>query len=289
MSKEEIVEYWKDNSRKKLIVIAIALVVVICLAFLVFSMQSPIQPSDNNATGAETTAELEPPLKEEQLRTKGIDRSSYNFPEISGYDYFRQLPGPPLDFLEYKIMYEQGRITDIFRIPEEYYLQPEFIISWPNWINRYKQIEQNIGTLGTGFYQAEQWIYDLKAGETVEASTLLFAGSKIQYYQGISLDYSNKENFNVKIIPEETILGRTYPEFERNPDWIQPIRFIITAKPEIKPGQYMIDFYFKEISNENKEKWREKYRLLFIDRSRSIIEVPINLRFYIGIAEGEEQ
>jgi len=195
-------------------------------------------------------------------------RPDYSF----GNEPFELLPEYPEDLQEVKKLFETNTIP-IQRVPEEYYLQPEFYPSWYGVCEKlYGEERKNYGVYGFNIYPSLITSF-CKKGDTFNVSALVNTGFGVQVRTGtkINLTY-NSTILDVQISGVSTdsfLLNKTFPAFELG--WSKPITLSITVLENINTTVI--------IKNEKpsivKDKlWRNLYGLEYSPVGSLVEEVP---------------
>ena len=174
---------------------------------------------------------------------------------IEPIDFMTNIPPKPDDYVLIMRELDSGYIN-ILELDKSYWLQPDFYPSWKHAQKFYTEHDYSRwGVGGYGAYPANpEIIFDkTNIGTWIEDSILFKTGYGIETWQGIKLIAENNEYFDVSIKPNELLLEPTFPVFSE--DWVRTLIYRVTIKKEPPKGEYRINIYQVEPSEENSEKW----------------------------------
>ena len=141
---------------------------------------------------------------------------------------FEELPAFPQDFYEIRQLFLTQQIP-ASRLNKSYYMQPEILTSWDYCSEKfYNHTYQNIGRYGLGFLPSRFDIYNFEIGDEITISTIAYASPGISLYQGLKLNVSSNEFFNVSAVKPadlHILFSPTYPVFK--PGWSQQVEITI--------------------------------------------------------------
>jgi hypothetical protein len=172
-------------------------------------------------------------------------------------DVFKDLPEYPANFAILKRDIYNGQITDLNRIPENVYRQPEVYPTWDNgqkWFTEHDY--SRWGVHGYGFFPGElsYTVANMTAGDTINIYSFLHTSWGIETWQGLKLiPVYNNYYFDVSLTPDETLLEPTFPKFYNN--WSQKINMLIIAKRPVPQGYYKFSISFTTPSGTNSNLW----------------------------------
>ena len=224
------------------------------------------------------------------------------YPELAGYlqayqnigtpaqrpDYlpsvvFSKLPPFPKDFYSIALLVRLGKFTDMNKIGEAYWKQPEF---YPQFIEQGVSLYQHPDTgrwtaFGLGATPSEVVVLNPRSGE-IDLAFFMFSSWTVQTYQGMMLNYDFpksselvysqfpdtsknltqdpdkvRQYFDVEITPKEILLQPNFPVFEK--DWTQKISVKIRVK-NAPPGRYGIGIGSQPPSQEKADEWLWTYK-----------------------------
>jgi hypothetical protein len=186
---------------------------------------------------------------------KDTDRPKYDFINA---DVFKELPAYPANFVILKRDVYNGQITDLNRIPESIYKQPELYPTWETngqkWYINHDY--SRWGVHGYGFFPGERsyTVSNMTARDTINVYSFLHTSWGIETWQGLKLipEYNN-DYFDVTLTPDELLLEPTFPKFYSN--WSQKINMLITAKRPVPEGDYKFSISFTTPSSANSNLW----------------------------------
>ncbi|MBD3252887.1 hypothetical protein GF386_04095 [Candidatus Pacearchaeota archaeon] len=164
---------------------------------------------------------------------------------------YSKLPEVPDDFLIIKRDIETGDLTELCKIEEGYYKNPDLYPTWERARKMfYKSHNYNRwGVHGYGAYPSEigYKLRNFKENESLELCTFFKTGYNIETYQGVKLIPIKNEFFDIQIItqefeeyPNHFLLEPTFPLFKN--EWAKKIKLNITAKQDIPVGVYTLGF-----------------------------------------------
>jgi len=215
------------------IVTSIVVIVLAMAAFLLFSV-------DNTVNASEI-----------------IPNSRPQYDSIPN-EVFKDLPDYPSNFVILKRDIFNGQITNLNKIPDNIYKQPELYPTWETngqkWFTDHDY--SRWGVHGYGFFPGEisYDISNMAAGDEVNTHSFLHTSWGIETWQGLKLiPVYDHDYFDVSITPSETLLEPTFPKFYNN--WSQKINMHIIAKEQVPQGDYSFSIKFGTPSNLNSNTW----------------------------------
>lgn len=186
-------------------------------------------------------------------------------------------------------------------IPDEkYYLRPEFYERgdwWKRCIPKYVSLEDNVlygkeisfdyrGIMGHAIYPGGLQILNKKPGDEFYVTLYVFSNCDVYKWQGVHLETvfpskttliqklsgksleqdpeKAKQYFNVKIKPDNLLLGPTFPMFwNKNKEnrWAHQVRLHVKISENAEPGIYIISLKTTKPPDSQINTWRNNYKI----------------------------
>ncbi len=254
------------------------------------TQQSAVQEKDVSAA-VEISAKspLEIDIERRLAAAEDLKQRKTDLPEI----FFRNLPPFPEDFYRLRILVIYGKIYDLDTVDETYWKQPEFIPGFEEHAVRLINQPQagRWGAFGYGAYPADTSV-STSPGEEFEVVTFFHTSWLVETYQGIkpvvvynaesqmpSQDLQGsstvsqdpekvKTYFEVKVDPEMTVLGPTYPVLDY--EWTKKIKVDVKVKEGTPPGKYVIGVNIGAPSADFNDQMYKKYLNLYTTSGNTV-------------------
>lgn len=205
---------------------------------------------------------------------------------------FSKLPPMPKDFYVVDLLVDKGIFTDVNRIEEAYWKQPEFYPTFEDQgVELYQHPPQGRwAAFGVGSYPSELIVLSPRNNQ-FEVAFMMYTSWLVETYQGTKFNYGFpksgnillsdfpdgsrdviqdpavvKEYFDVEITPNEILLEPAFPLFEKN--WVQKIKVKVKVK-DAPPGKYLIGVGSEAPSKEKADEWLWKYKNRYTDAAVS--------------------
>ncbi len=205
---------------------------------------------------------------------------------------FSKLPPMPKDFYTVKLLVEKGIFTDMKKIGEAYWKQPEF---YPNFESQGVPLYQKPpvdrwAAFGLGSYPSEILVLSPRNNE-FEINFFMYTSWLVQTYQGTRLYYDfpahgetllsefpdgtrnitqdpekARRHFEVELVPEDVLLEPVFPVFENG--WVQKVRVKVKVR-DAPPGRYYIAIGGQSPSQELAQEWLWKYKTRYTDAANN--------------------
>ncbi len=185
-----------------------------------------------------------------------LDRPTYN--DVDNNIVFNELPEFPSNFDIIKRDVYDGQITDLNKVSESIYKQPEFYPTWErnglSWFIDHDYTRW--GVHGYEFYPGEisYNVVNMTVGDEINIYSFLHTSWGIETWQGLRLvpEY-NSNYFEVSITPDEVLLEPTFPKFYNN--WSQKTTLNIIATQPVPTGIYTFSVKFDAPSSKTSNVW----------------------------------
>lgn len=181
----------------------------------------------------------------------------------------------PENFIQIKRDIQKGIFYGLENLSKEYYLQPDFYLSYRNNENNSNHDYTRWGVHGYGAYPGTiaYNIKNFKKDQYVNVYTFVKASDNIETFQGMKFDFdilnyrnieknsdqNDSQLFDIFISPDIVMFTPTFPERSeyivesRIYEWVYKLKITISAKDDIPVGTY--EFKLKALSpDENIQK-----------------------------------
>lgn len=154
------------------------------------------------------------------------------------------LPSKPDDFVIVRRDVSRGVYPDICQVPFEYYIQPDFYLTWEDGRDIYYEDHDysRWGVHGYGAYPGDIGflIKNLKEGDEITTCTFFKSSWGVETFQGVKLQPITNEYFDVSVDPQIILLTPTFPIFDN--EWVRVIKVKATVKKNVPVGEYKVGF-----------------------------------------------
>lgn len=298
----------KKNNKKRIILYAVAAVVLIAVLYLI---NNPITGNTISAT----------------------ETKKYDFSRAGNPDYYSLLPPKPADFDQIKLMFERGIIRDDpERINESYWMQPEWFPNYDKFVSALEElakVQNREPAWSLGIFDAEiytkinkQWlqnptetttsghgIYEIKNNSLIikhrywiravpgavkhfgvglyisyPKEALLLSNAKWGISQEVVKQDPNvtKQYIKARIDgPTEFILGIYLPKL--NPDYMRQVDVAVEINKDAPKGKYIVQVDAGAPSRNFQEEQSLKYGLDYTDPNIGIYRGPNTFDLFIEI------
>ncbi len=220
---------------------------------------------------------------------ENLKKRQTDLPEI----FFRNIPPFPEDFYRIRVLVLYSKISDLDRISEDYWKQPEFLPGFEdNAVGLIKNPQTGRwGAFGFGIYPGDTRVTASPGGEFT-VTTFVHTSWLVETYQGIRLvtEYRDtvdlpyqdlqgssivtqdpevvKDYFEVTVSPDTMLLEPSFPILEYN--WIQKLKVNVKVKENTPPGTYVIGINTGVPDEEFNEEMLMKYLNLYTTGGSSV-------------------